>query len=214
MKANRARRVRLGAAPLGWARCAWVITGAGGCAGGGQAMYGLGQGPVLAVAPPRAAPAVGGPGVSQPSLCAGIPAGRPTARAPVAPRGSGDDGRRGGGPGRIRPGSRRGRIRQLAGGSWRAARGEGEEPRTTSGALDRPRRGGRTLNAQGGNAGRGRLGRVIQLASWRGGGPRRYISHPGGCTTYPLYIYPTYIPSPQSMYISGGVPVPRGSLPK
>ena len=212
MKANRARRVRLGAAPLGWARCAWVITGAGGCAGGGQALYGLGQGPVLAVAPPRAAPAVGGPGVSQPSLCAGIPAGRPTARAPVAPGGRGMMGGVGG-PGRIRPGSRRGRIRQLAGGSWRAARGEGGAAHDLGGTGS-PASGGRTLNAQGGNAGRGRLGRVIQLASWRGGGPRRYISHPGGCTTYPLYIYPTYIPSPQSMYISGGVPVPRGSLPK
>ena len=131
MKANRARRVRLGAAPLGWARCAWVITGAGGCAGGGQAMYGLGQGPVLAVAPPRAAPAVGGPGVSQPSLCAGIPAGRPTARAPVAPRGSGDDGRRGG------PGADSPRVAARADspvGGWELAGGAGR-----GGSRARPR---------------------------------------------------------------------------
>ncbi|KAA1083594.1 hypothetical protein PGTUg99_000159 [Puccinia graminis f. sp. tritici] len=107
-------------------------------------MYGLGQGPVLAVAPPRAAPAVGGPGVSQPSLCAGIPAGRPTARrACRAPGVCGDDGRRGG-PGADSP---RGRG---AGGfaSWRVgvggrrgARGEGGAAHDL-GALDRPRRGG------------------------------------------------------------------------
>jgi len=206
MKAHRARRVRLGASPLGWARCAWVITGVGGSAGGGQAVYGLGQGPVLAVAPPRAAPRR-----RRSRRLATLPVrGHPSRRGAgaVAPRivpradspvgGWEWAGGAGGAESRARP---RGRlrheiqIRQLAGGDGRAGpggRGSGVVPggwaaqHGGGGPPARPRRRGEGPRGPG-------------VDPW-GGGPQRYISPPGGCTTYPVYISPIDISSSRPLF--------------
>jgi hypothetical protein len=124
-KANRARRVRLGASPLRWARCERVITEAGGGAGGGAGGVRARPGARTRRVPspcgprPSAAPARRGP----PGARASQPGDRPP-RAPVAPGSRGVMGGARGGRDGLAPG-------RAAGGfaSWRAGVGGRRERR-------------------------------------------------------------------------------------